>query len=88
MDEISRAVTIFNPASFRKGIFFLLIFTCFSPAFSQTGEKSKGQKRKVELIHADEYKPDEKLGRKLGKFIGNVAFKHNEIIMTCDSAYF
>ena len=88
MDEITRAVTIFNPAFFRKGILFLLISTCFSPAFSQTGEKARGQKRKVELIHADEYKPDEKLGRKLGKFIGNVAFKHNEIIMTCDSAYF
>lgn len=90
MDEISRVLISFNLALIRKSILILilLLIGCSFPLLSQTTEKAKGQKRKVELIHADEYKPDEKLGRKLGKFIGNVAFKHNEIIMTCDSAYF
>jgi lipopolysaccharide export system protein LptA len=65
-----------------------LFLSCNAALFSQTEIPDKPGKRKVELIHADEYRPDENMGRELGKFLGNVAFRHNEIVMTCDSAYF
>jgi lipopolysaccharide export system protein LptA len=70
--------------------YFLLsvLLVAYSPLFAQTNSVEKPGKRKVELIHADFYAPDKKAGRDMGRFIGNVAFKHNEIIMTCDSAYF
>jgi lipopolysaccharide export system protein LptA len=74
---------------FFRIIFLILLFLTTGPAlFSQEPSENVRGKRKVELIHADYYAPDKKLGRELGRFIGNVAFKHNEIIMTCDSAYF
>jgi lipopolysaccharide export system protein LptA len=74
--------------SFRSISLILLFLVAISSLFSQTAADDKPGMRKVELIHADFYSPDKKLGRELGRFIGNVAFKHNDIIMTCDSAYF
>jgi lipopolysaccharide export system protein LptA len=72
------------------GNYFLLLLLLIAPsslsAQTDTGEKP-GMIR-IELIHADLYAPDKKLGRELGRFIGNVAFKHKDVIMICDSAYF
>jgi len=87
MDEIKELKRPFINLFFKA--FLLLILSCIAlQASGQEPAKGKKEKRKVELIHADTYKPDDVLGRELVKSLGNVAFKHNEIIMTCDSSWF
>jgi lipopolysaccharide export system protein LptA len=90
MDEISIRKTYVSQMQLNGLSLIILILVSSGNLFSQATQKSPGQKRKIELVHADEYKPDEKLGREMGKFVGNVAFRDpvNGIIMTCDSAYF
>jgi lipopolysaccharide export system protein LptA len=77
----------YNFISFRIKVLILLFVVSNSSLFSQTAANKEGKTR-VELIHADSWSPDKKLGRDIDRFIGNVAFKHKDVIMTCDSAYF
>jgi lipopolysaccharide assembly outer membrane protein LptD (OstA) len=74
----------------RKLLLVTVIHLLFlqSSVFSQEGRQDKRESRKVELIHADIYTPGKEMGREFGKFLGNVAFRHKEVILTCDSAYF
>lgn len=44
--------------------------------------------RQIEILNADIIKSDKSLGPGAQKLLGNVKFKHEEAIMTCDSAYF
>ena len=55
------------------------IFICDSI----TAQKSD----KIELIHADVSEFDQSLNAKATRLIGNVAFKHQNAFMYCDSAY-
>ncbi len=41
----------------------------------------------VELVHANTLEGDEKLGKNVFRLIGNVQFRHNDVLMHCDSAY-
>lgn len=60
----------------------LFLSTIFSPhLFAQTKIK------KVELIHANSLEFDEKYGKNVKRLIGNVQFKHEGVLMFCDSAY-
>lgn len=45
------------------------------------------EKTQIELLHADVLEGDEKLGKNVFRLIGNVKFKHDNAIMSCDSAY-
>jgi lipopolysaccharide export system protein LptA len=69
-------------------LLLLLLLTAPSILSAQTNTGEKPGMIKIELVHADLYTPDKKLGREVGRFIGNVAFKHKDVIMICDSAYF
>jgi lipopolysaccharide export system protein LptA len=73
---------------FSNNFVLFLLLIAPSTLSAQTNAVDKPGKIKVELIHADFYAPDKKLGRDVAKVTGNVAFKHKEIFMTCDSAYF
>lgn len=88
MDEVIKALHSSNLYLTGKSLLISFLIILSAPGISQHGLQEKKEKKKVELIHADEYQPDARLGRELGRFLGNVAFKHNEMIMTCDSAYF
>jgi lipopolysaccharide export system protein LptA len=74
--------------SVRLFIYGLLIFL-FIPSllFSQTASQNNRSKKKIELIYADEMKPDNTLGPDCKKLLGNVQLKHNDVLMFCDSAY-
>jgi lipopolysaccharide export system protein LptA len=47
-----------------------------------------GQTKKIDILNADIIQADSKLGPGGQKLIGEVRFKHEDAIMTCDSAYF
>jgi len=46
------------------------------------------QTRQIEIINADLTKADKSLGKGAQRLLGNVILKHEDAIMTCDSAYF
>lgn len=65
----------------RNHFLIFILFTGFlHPAFSQPAEK-------IELLNADVSEFDQSLNAKATRLIGNVAFKHENAIMHCDSAY-
>jgi lipopolysaccharide export system protein LptA len=41
----------------------------------------------VELLNADYLQVDDRLGKDVKRLVGNVAFKHDDVLMYCDSAY-
>lgn len=45
------------------------------------------QPTKVELIHANTLEGDEKLGKDVRRLLGDVQFKHDNVLMYCDSAW-
>jgi len=42
---------------------------------------------KIQLVNADVLEYDEQRGEKVKRLIGNVVFKHDKVLMYCDSAY-
>jgi lipopolysaccharide export system protein LptA len=72
-----------------KYILFLLIYLVSSPAaVSQETQPEKKKTRKIEILHADLWEVDEKIDKDLQQLKGNVRLKHNDVFMTCDSAYY
>ncbi len=45
------------------------------------------KKTKVELLNANTLEYDESLGKNVRRLIGDVRLKHEDALMTCDSAY-
>ena len=66
----------------RLFLFFLVLLFLFSVSASFAQEK-----KKVEIINADALKYDGSISKEYKRLIGNVQFKHNDIIMWCDSAH-
>ncbi len=62
----------------------ILLFPLFS--FSQSSGTIDG--KKIEILHAGSLKFDENLGNGAKRLIGDVQFKHGNVLMFCDSAYF
>ena len=56
------------------------------PLFLCSSFITKAQK-KIEIIHADDFIFNNNLHPDYGKLLGNVSFKHEGVIMHCDSAY-
>ena len=67
--------------NFRK-IFFVvgIAVACTLNSYAQ-------EKTRIELLHADVDEFDQALHPDADRLIGNVAFKHDNAMMTCDSAY-
>ncbi|HRH65300.1 MAG TPA: OstA-like protein [Bacteroidia bacterium] len=73
----SPMVKRFVPVTF---LGFVLLLCSFFPVFSQ-------QIRKIEILNADVSEFDQSLNAKATRLIGNVAFRHENAVMYCDSAY-
>ena len=69
-------------------VFFLILLparlNCQQTTVSKTGKKY------IEVIHADEGidEIEKSTGKKVTRLLGNVSLKHNEVLMSCDSAHF
>jgi len=90
MVEIASLIFTIIPLRPRKTILLASILI-WSPAFfSQDIPQQKPGKRMIEVLHADGgfEEIEKKSGRRLMRLIGNVSMKHNDIFMTCDSAWF
>ncbi|OFY63675.1 MAG: hypothetical protein A2V64_12340 [Bacteroidetes bacterium RBG_13_43_22] len=69
-------------------IFFLTCLVLSPAALSQDAPAEKRKTRKIEIIHADLWEVDEKIDKDLQLLKGNVNLKHNDVYMSCDSAYY
>jgi lipopolysaccharide export system protein LptA len=71
--------------------YFFLLLICLaitSVSASQDTIPQKKKSRKIEILHADLWQVDETIDKDLQQLLGNVALKHNEVWMNCDSAYY
>ena len=48
----------------------------------------EGKKRRIELVRADVTAHDDKISRFATRFLGDVRFSQNNVLLDCDSAYF
>jgi lipopolysaccharide export system protein LptA len=72
-----------------RHIFYALFFLSISSAiYSQDNSNSRRGKKKIEIIHADEWQVNAKINKDLQRLLGNVLIKHKDVTMTCDSAYY
>ncbi|UPT67985.1 MAG: hypothetical protein M0D57_04805 [Sphingobacteriales bacterium JAD_PAG50586_3] len=51
---------------------------------AKPGDKKPTQ---VELLNSDYLQVDDRLGKDVKRLVGNVAFKHDDVLLYCDSAY-
>ncbi|MEF8983826.1 MAG: OstA-like protein [Bacteroidales bacterium] len=68
-----------------KKIFILTLLFVMATGIAQAQKKKKT--RRIEIEDADSLVYNAKVHPDVRKFIGNVRFKHNDFIMSCDSAY-
>ncbi|NQY68153.1 MAG: hypothetical protein HRT72_10605 [Flavobacteriales bacterium] len=69
----------------RKSAISSILFVCIILFFASP--QISFAKKKIELLAADILTFDESLGKNAKRLLGNVAFKHGEAIMHCDSAH-
>ncbi len=71
--------------------YFLLFLTGLvisSVSLSQDVVPQKKKTRRIEILHADLWEVDEKIDKDLQQLEGNVVLRHNDVNMSCDSAYY
>src|SRR6056297_2094011 len=72
-----------------KNRHYLLIICTVALCITVVQSAAQGQKKKKknEILHSNSLKYKKEKNPNIRKFIGDVAFKHNEFTMYCDSAY-
>ncbi len=75
-----RKISHFGYSSF----FYLVLLFLISPISSLHAQKV----RQIEILQADLIEYDDKLGSGAQRLLGNVKLRHEDGLMTCDSAYF
>jgi len=70
-----------------KNIFLFLGIIVYCLTGFQPDVLAQKKKRKIEIIHSNSLKYNQKENPNIRKFIGDVSFRHNKFIMHCDSAY-
>jgi len=72
-----------------KNRHYLLIICTVALCITVVQSAAQGQKkkRKIEILHSNALKYNKEKNPNIRKFIGDVAFKHNEFTMYCDGAY-
>ncbi len=90
MAEIASMVSVFPSHLLRKILFITGILLCSPAFFSQDLPKQKPGKKMIEVLNADDGidEIEKATGKRLTRLLGNVSLKHNDIFMTCDSAWF
>ena len=90
MAEIASTVSVFSSPSLRKILLLTGILFCSPAFFSQDLPKQKPGKKMIEVLNADDGidEIEKYTGKRLTRLLGNVSLKHNDIFMTCDSAWF
>jgi lipopolysaccharide export system protein LptA len=74
----------------RNLLLFVLLVSLSQGLFCQDISSSKAGKKKIEVLHSAEGidEVEKATGRRITRLIGDVSLKHNEILMSCDSAHF
>jgi lipopolysaccharide export system protein LptA len=72
--------------SFLFPVFYFLFFLSTLLSYSQSSTQVGG--KKIEIIHAGALKFTNDIGNGAQRLIGDVQFKHDNVLMFCDSAYF
>ena len=66
-----------------RNIYITCLFCFFAISLAHAQEP-----KHIEILNANTLEYDESLGNRAKRLIGNVEFKHDDILMFCDSAYY
>jgi len=90
MVEIKLMISSLFLPIFRKTFLSAVILFSSVAFFSQDLPQQKPGKRMIEVLNADEGidEIEKTTGKRLTRLLGNVSLKHNNVYMTCDSAWF
>lgn len=66
---------------------FFLLTSLFLSAVVSSFHSHAQERTQVELLNANVLEGDEKLGKNVFRLLGNVQFRHKNVLMFCDSAY-
>lgn len=65
----------------------LFIALLLIPLIQDIHSQDVKKKRRIDIENADLYTYDEKIRKNAVRLLGNVRFRHNDVLMFCDSAY-
>ena len=72
-----------------KHIFYVLLLLCISlKVSSQDSIQTVRSTKKIEILWADVWEVNANIEKDLQRLLGNVRLKHNDVTMSCDSAYY
>ncbi len=76
-------------SSIIRQLLCVLLFLFISPkAHTQKPEAAGNGTTKIEILNADIMEKNDNIEIGLQRLLGNVRFRHKEVTMTCDSAYY
>src|SRR5512133_1814919 len=84
-------VKIKQQSSFRslKYLLYCILVISFVPLIlAQEPQAKKTVRKRIEVIADEDIKFTDKSGEEVHHLYGNVRFKHNEVLMYCDSAHY
>ncbi len=71
-----------------NGLLISLLLIVAFHVVSGSLPQTDGKKRRIELVRADFTAHDDKINRFATRFLGDVRFSQNNVLLDCDSAYF
>lgn len=69
-------------------LYFILIISFVPLVFAQDPQAKKNVRKRIEVIADEDVVIKDKNGDELHHLYGNVRFKHNDVLMYCDSSYY
>ncbi len=88
MAKIDFLKSLLSVSVTRHILYVLLLLLIPFKSYTQNVATQKSGVKKIEILHVDSLLVDEDMDKDLQRLLGNVSFKHKEVTMTCDSAYY
>lgn len=77
-----------SSGSFKYLLYFILICSFVPLILAQDPQAKKTVRKKIEVVADEDIKFTDRSGEEVHHLYGNVSFKHNEVLMYCDSAHY
>jgi lipopolysaccharide export system protein LptA len=79
---------VLSKFSYFRHIFYVLILVFIQVFANAQNPASKKGENMIEIQYADIWQANDLIDKDLQRLLGNVRFKHKEVFMSCDSAYY
>ncbi|HNW57928.1 MAG TPA: OstA-like protein, partial [Bacteroidales bacterium] len=88
MAEIEFPQRLHKISGCRHILFALFLLAVTLPGYSQDAPEQKAGMTKIEILNAEVWEVNENIDKDLQRLLGDVKFRHKDVYMSCDSAYY